>query len=82
MAQQDDGGLTFRRPDGRSIPYVPDSPVLSFDPMDLLRDVNIALGVRAGSDSLTPDWRGEHLDVGYAIDVLHPLALAARPELN
>jgi len=22
----------------------------------------------------TPTWRGERLDVGYAIDVLHPLA--------
>jgi hypothetical protein len=21
-----------------------------------------------------PDWQGERLDVGYAIDVLHPLA--------
>ena len=82
IAHGHDGGFTFRRPDGRSIPDVPNSPVLSFDSMDLLRDVNIALGVRAGSDSLTPDWRGEHLDVGYAIDVLHPLALAARPERN
>jgi hypothetical protein len=23
----------------------------------------------------TPSWQGERLDVGYAIDVLHPLAL-------
>jgi len=72
----------FRRPDGRNIPDVPDWPALSCDSMALLRDANIALGVQAGSDSLTPDWRGEHLDVGYAIDVLHPLALAARPERN
>jgi hypothetical protein len=25
----------------------------------------------------TPSWQGERLDLGYAIDVLHPLALAS-----
>ena len=26
-----------------------------------------------------PGWLGEHLDVGYAIDVLHPLAAGPAP---
>ena len=54
--------------------------MLPSDPMDHLRDANIALGVRVGADSMTPSWRGEYLDLGYAIDVLHPLALAPRAE--
>jgi hypothetical protein len=28
-----------------------------------------------GPRTATPTWQGERLDVGYAIDVLHPLAL-------
>jgi hypothetical protein len=27
-----------------------------------------------GPRTATPGWQGERLDVGYAIDVLHPLA--------
>jgi hypothetical protein len=79
IARDDDGGLVFRRPDGRSLPDVPETAMLPCDPMDQLRDTNVALGVQVNADSMTPSWRGEHLDVGYAIDVLHPLALASAP---
>ena len=77
--RDDDGGLVFRRPDGRSFPGVPETVMLPCDPMDRLRDANVTLGVRVGAHSMTPSWRGEHLDVAYAIDVLHPLALASAP---
>jgi hypothetical protein len=70
-----DGALMFRRPNGRSIPDVPDPPLLSRHPIDALQEANIALGVSPDSHTLTPGWLGEPLDVGWAIDVLHPLAI-------
>ena len=74
-----DGTLTFRRPNGWDIPAVPDPPVLARDPLEVIWDTNLAHGVSIDADTLTPGWLGERLDVVYAIDVLHPLALAARP---
>lgn len=65
----------FRRPDGRSMPDVPDPPLLPREPMDVLGDANIAHGVTPDSHTITPGWLGERLDVGWAIDVLHPLAI-------
>jgi hypothetical protein len=41
-------------------------------------EANLRHGVRVDSHTLTPDWGGERLDVGYAIEVLHPLAVGAR----
>jgi 5-methylcytosine-specific restriction endonuclease McrA len=79
IAREADGTLTFRRPNGWSLPDVPDPPVLSRDPVDVLREANIALGVSPDSRTMTPAWLGEPLDVVWAIDVLHPLALAATP---
>ena len=70
------GALVFYRPDGRSIPDVPDPPALTRDPMDVLRNANVAHGVTVDSHTSTPGWLGERLDVGWAIDVLHPLAIA------
>ena len=79
--ERDGGGtLTFRRPNGWNIPDVPDPPQMPVDPMQLLRDVNIAQGLDLDGDTMTPTWHGERLDVPYAIDVLHPRALAARPD--
>jgi len=31
------------------------------------------------AETLKPNWSGERLDVGYAIDVLHPFARRSRP---
>ena len=77
ITRDPDGSLMFRRPDGRSIPDVPDLPVLPRDSMDAIWEANTALGVSVDSHTLTPLWRGEPVDVGWAIDVLHPLALAS-----
>lgn len=79
MAREADGTLTFRRPNGWSIPDVPEPPWLPIDPMDVLKYANLAMGVEVDAQTMTPAWYGERLDVAYAIDVLHPLALAARP---
>jgi hypothetical protein len=36
---------------------------------------NDEAGIVVGPRTATPLWQGERLNVGYAIDVLHPLAL-------
>jgi hypothetical protein len=72
-----DGTLIFRRPNGWIIPDVPDPPVLPQDPMDDLREANIARDLTLDSHTMTPGWLGEPLDVGWAIDVLHPLAVGS-----
>jgi 5-methylcytosine-specific restriction endonuclease McrA len=69
-----DGELRFRRPDGRVILDVPPPPQTQGDPVDLLRARNQSDGLTVHAHTATPGWRGERLDVGWAIDVLHPLA--------
>jgi hypothetical protein len=68
------GELAFRRPDGRLLPYVPPPPV-PVDAEHLLRPPN---GRHVDGQTLSSGWLGERFDVRYAIDVLHPLALAER----
>ena len=72
--RQRDGELRFRRPDGRVIPNVPRPPEAPADPVGTVRTDNDAAGIVVRAWTATPGWQGERLDVGYAIDVLHPLA--------
>ena len=44
------------------------------DSVTLLRARHEAQGLRLNAHTATPGWLGEPLDVGWAIDVLHPLA--------
>ena len=74
VIRQPDGELQFRRPDGRVFPDVPAPIVISYDALKILRRRNKNAGLILHSHTLTPGWLGERLDVGYAIDVLHPLA--------
>ena len=69
-----DGELEFRRPDGRPLPEVPPRPAVPADPVKVLRAKHEAEGLRLNERTTCPRWRGERLDVVYAIDVLHPLA--------
>jgi Domain of unknown function (DUF222)/HNH endonuclease len=69
-----DGTLRFRRPDGRLLPEVPPPPIIPADPVQDLRARHEAQGLRLHARTTLPGWLGERLDVGYAIDVLHPLA--------
>lgn len=78
VARQPDGTLQFRRPDGRPFPDVPPAPALQADPIEELRSRNEMAGQQLHPWSATPVWHGERLDVGWAIDVLHPLAARAR----
>ena len=79
LDRQPDGELRFRRPDGRLLPEVPPPPVVPDDPVQVLRARHDAEGLRLHAHTATPGWLGEPLDVGYAIDVLHPLAAGPSP---
>jgi len=74
VERQADGELQFRRPNGWIIPEVPRSADLPADPVAVIRARHEAHGVAPHARSTMPLWQGERLDVGYAIDVLHPLA--------
>jgi 5-methylcytosine-specific restriction endonuclease McrA len=69
-----DGALRFRRPDGRLLPEVPRPSPVPADPVKVLRTQHEAQGLRLHAQTTRPGWLGERLDVGWAIDVLHPLA--------
>jgi len=72
--RQPDGELRFRRPDGRLLPEVPRLPEVRGDAVQVLRARHDAEGLVLHPRTATPGWLGERLDVGWAIDVLHPLA--------
>ena len=44
------------------------------DPFAAIRERHEADGIRIDAHTATPTWLGERLDVGSAIDVLHPLS--------
>jgi 5-methylcytosine-specific restriction endonuclease McrA len=72
--RQPDGALRFRRPDGRPLPEVPPPVTMPADPIQALRARHAAQGLRLHARTTCPGWLGEPLDLGWAIDVLHPLA--------
>jgi 5-methylcytosine-specific restriction endonuclease McrA len=74
VARGPDGALRFRRPDGRLLPEVPQAAVVRGDAVTMLRACHDGLGLRLGARTACPGWLGERLDLGWAIDVLHPLA--------
>src|SRR5438309_2405621 len=75
LDRQPDGELRFRRPDGRPLPEVPPPLEVLGDPVKILRAQHDAEGLALNARTTTPGWLGERLDVGWALDVLHPLAL-------
>jgi len=79
VARRPDGALRFRRPDGRPLPEVPPPAAVPADPVAALRACHESNGLRLDARTACATWLGERLNVGYAIDVLHPLAQRARP---
>jgi 5-methylcytosine-specific restriction endonuclease McrA len=67
----------FRRPDGRVLPDVSPPPVVPADPVVAMRARHSAQGLALHARTGLAGWLGERLDVGWAIDVLHPLATRA-----
>jgi hypothetical protein len=74
-----DGTLEFRRPDGRPLPAVQPPAAVPVDPVHALRSHHAAQGLNIHPRTSCPGWLGERLDVGWAIDVLHPRALKKLP---
>ena len=75
LERQADGELRFRRPDGRPLPDVPPPPAVPADAVESLRARNEAMGLHLHARTTCPGWLGEPLDVGWALDVLHPRAV-------
>ena len=73
-----DGALRFRTPNGWLLPDVPPLPAVPNDPVESLEAQNEAAGLRLDGQTLCPSALWERLDVGWAIDVLHPLAVGQR----
>src|SRR5881628_2871811 len=74
VERQRDGVLRFRRPDGLLLPDVPPPAAVPTNPIETLRAQNDRRGVDIDARTSMPCWLGGRLDVGWAIDVLHPLA--------
>ena len=74
IARGPDGGLRFHRPDGRSLSEVPPPAAVPGAPGAALRAWCEAEGLHLGARTACATGLGERLDVGWAIDVLHPLA--------
>ena len=73
--RQSDGELQFRWPDGRLLPDAPPAAAVPADPVQVLRVGHVVQGLHLHARTGCPNWAGEHLDVGWAISVLHPLAV-------
>jgi 5-methylcytosine-specific restriction endonuclease McrA len=78
VARGPDGALRFRRPNGHPLPEVPPPAAVPADPVETLRACHDAQGLRIGARTACAEWLGERLNVGWTIDVLHPLAQRAR----
>jgi len=74
VERQADGELCFRRPDGRVFPDVPPPARVPRDAVGVIRARHETQGLALHPRTAMPGWQGERLDVGYAIDVLHPRA--------
>jgi hypothetical protein len=75
VERQADGELCFRRPDGRVFPDVPPPAPVPRDAVGVIRARHAAQGLALHPRTAMPGWLGERLDVGWAIDVLHPRAI-------
>ena len=71
-----DDGLQFRRPDGRLLPEVPAPGAVPANPVATIRAGHAAQGLSIARNR-APARLGERLDLGWAIDVLHPPATGA-----
>ena len=70
-----DGALRFARPDGRPLPDVPPASAVPTDPIGSLERRHVADGLLIHARTACPSWGGERLDVGWALNVLHPAPL-------
>ena len=64
------GDVQFLGPDGRPLPEAPPAPVWTGPALQPTNDGLAAAGIEIGADTATPSWRGERLDLDYAMRVL------------
>ena len=64
------GGVRFVRPDGRPLPEAPVAPIWSGEPLAPVAARLERDGVAIDPHTATPAWRGERLDVGWAVGLL------------
>ena len=74
VARGPDGTLRFQRPDGCLLPEVPTPAAVPSDPINAPRACHDSQGLRLNARTGCAGWLGERLNVGWAIDVLHPEA--------
>jgi hypothetical protein len=79
VVRDSDGTLHFSTPQGWLIPDVPAPPAVPRAPMPALVATNREHGLAIGAWTACPSWLGERLDLGWAIDVLHPACNPAAP---
>ena len=74
VERRESGELEFRSPHGWVLPYAPPPRRTPDDAEAKVRAGNTAPGISIHPHTATPKWNGERLNLGWAIDVLHPRA--------
>ena len=64
------GGVRFLRPDGRPLLEAPPAPAWTGPALQPTNDGLAAAGIEIDADTATPSWRGERLDLDFAMSVL------------
>ena len=64
------GGVRFLRPDGRPLLEAPPGPAWTGPALQPTNDGLAAAGIEIDADTATPSWRGERLDLDFAMSVL------------
>ena len=64
------GDVQFLRPDGRPLAEAPPAPAWTGPALQPTDDNLAAAGIEIGARTATPSWRGERLDLHYAMNVL------------
>ena len=64
------GEVEFLRPDGRPFPAAPPAPLWSGPPLAPTNERLDKDGIEIDAQTATPSWKGERLDVGWAVGLL------------
>ena len=70
VAVDPSGAAAFVRPDGRPLPAVPSAPNWTGLPLEPTVEQLAAAGMDIDGNTATPAWRGERLDLKWAIGIL------------
>ncbi len=70
IAADPSSAVQFVRSDGRPLPAVPPAPDLTGAPLEPTAKRLAAAGIAIDGSTATPAWRGERLDLKWAIGIL------------